>query len=90
MEALLYEARTATHSFGWMGGLERFGSTLGDIARTAEEAGFDRIAVADHVWQHPMVDSACPLEHRAALRRRLYVLVEAEQVGRVILVLQGD
>jgi F420-dependent oxidoreductase-like protein len=43
------------NSFDWTGGPERFGSTLVDIARTAEEAGFDRIAVADHVWQHPIV-----------------------------------
>jgi len=43
------------NSFDWTGGPQRFGRTLVDIARTAEEAGFDRIAVADHVWQHPIV-----------------------------------
>ena len=43
------------NSFGWRGGPERFGRTLVDIARTAEEGGFDRLAVADHVWQHPIV-----------------------------------
>ena len=43
------------NSFGWTGGPERFGSTLVDIARTVEEVGFDRIAVADHAWQHPIV-----------------------------------
>jgi GNAT superfamily N-acetyltransferase len=26
-----------------------------DIARTAEGVGFDRIGVADHVWQHPIM-----------------------------------
>ena len=41
------------NSFDWNGGPERFGKTLADIARSAEEAGFDRIGVADHVWQHP-------------------------------------
>lgn len=43
------------NSFDWNGGPERFGATLTDIARTAEEAGFDRIGVADHLWQHPMM-----------------------------------
>ena len=38
--------------FDWDGGPRRFASTL---VETAEEAGFDRIAVADHVWQHPIV-----------------------------------
>jgi F420-dependent oxidoreductase-like protein len=43
------------NSFDWNGGSERFGMTLVDIARTAEEAGFDRIGVADHFWQHPIM-----------------------------------
>jgi alkanesulfonate monooxygenase SsuD/methylene tetrahydromethanopterin reductase-like flavin-dependent oxidoreductase (luciferase family) len=43
------------NSFDWNGGSERFGATLADIARVAEESGFDRIAVADHVWQHPIM-----------------------------------
>jgi F420-dependent oxidoreductase-like protein len=43
------------NSFDWDGGPERFGRTLVDIARTAEEAGFDRIGVTDHLWQHPIM-----------------------------------
>jgi F420-dependent oxidoreductase-like protein len=43
------------NSFDWNGGPERFGSNLMDIARTAEAVGFDRIAVTDHVWQHPIM-----------------------------------
>lgn len=43
------------NKFDWTGGPERFGATLAEIARTAEEAGFDRIAVADHLWQHPIM-----------------------------------
>lgn len=43
------------NSFDWPGGSERFAVTLAGIARTAEEAGFDRIGVADHVWQHPIM-----------------------------------
>ncbi len=43
------------NSFDWTGGPKRFGATLAEIARTAEEAGFDRIGVADHLWQHPIM-----------------------------------
>jgi F420-dependent oxidoreductase-like protein len=43
------------NSFDWNEGPKRFAATLADIARAAEEAGFDRIGVADHVWQHPIM-----------------------------------
>jgi F420-dependent oxidoreductase-like protein len=43
------------NSFDWYGGPERFGRTLVEIAQAAEEAGLDRIGVADHVWQHPIM-----------------------------------
>ena len=43
------------NSFDWNGGSERSGRTLANIGRGAEEAGFDRIGVADHVWQHPIM-----------------------------------
>jgi F420-dependent oxidoreductase-like protein len=43
------------NSFDWDGGPERFAKTLAEIAGAAEEAGFDRILVADHVWQHPIM-----------------------------------
>ena len=43
------------NSFDWTGGPGRFGRNLADIGKTAEEAGFDRIGVADHVWQHPIM-----------------------------------
>ena len=43
------------NSFDWVGGPRMFASKLAEIARAAEEAGFDRIAVADHVWQHPIM-----------------------------------
>ncbi len=33
------------NSFDWKGGPARFARTLADIARAAEEAGFDRIGV---------------------------------------------
>jgi F420-dependent oxidoreductase-like protein len=43
------------NSFDWRGGPGQFASNLADIGRAAEEAGFDRIGVADHLWQHPIM-----------------------------------
>jgi len=43
------------NSFYWAGGPERFARNLAEIGGAAEEAGFDRIGVADHVWQHPIM-----------------------------------
>jgi alkanesulfonate monooxygenase SsuD/methylene tetrahydromethanopterin reductase-like flavin-dependent oxidoreductase (luciferase family) len=43
------------NSVDWIGEPERFASKLAEIAQAAEAAGFDRIAVADHVWQHPIM-----------------------------------
>jgi F420-dependent oxidoreductase-like protein len=43
------------NGFDWEGGPAHFGATLAEIARAAEEEGFDRIAVADHLWQHPIM-----------------------------------
>jgi F420-dependent oxidoreductase-like protein len=43
------------NSFDWTGGSGLLGRNLADIGKTAEEAGFDRIGVSDHVWQHPIM-----------------------------------
>ncbi len=43
------------NSFDWTGSPDRFADTLAEIARTTEEVGFDRIGVADHLWQHPIM-----------------------------------
>jgi F420-dependent oxidoreductase-like protein len=40
-------------AFSWEGGPERIGSTLAEIGRTADDAGFSVIGVADHLWQGP-------------------------------------
>lgn len=37
--------------FAWSGGAPGTAATLADLARTAEDAGFDLIGVADHLWQ---------------------------------------
>jgi F420-dependent oxidoreductase-like protein len=42
-------------SFTWAGGPPAIGSTLKDIARTTEDAGFDSIWVMDHYFQIPGV-----------------------------------
>jgi F420-dependent oxidoreductase-like protein len=39
----------------WEGGPGRLGSKLAEIVEAAEAAGFDTIAVVDHVWQHPIM-----------------------------------
>lgn len=43
------------NSFDWNGGPANFAATLVEVARAAEEAGFDRVGIADHLWQHPIV-----------------------------------
>jgi F420-dependent oxidoreductase-like protein len=37
--------------FTWPSGPARLGRELADVARAADEAGFDRLSVMDHVWQ---------------------------------------
>jgi F420-dependent oxidoreductase-like protein len=39
----------------WQGVPAELGATLGRVVEAAEEAGFDTITVADHVWQHPIM-----------------------------------
>ena len=41
--------------FTWGGGNAAIGDTLRRVGRSAEEAGFARIAVMDHLWQAPVV-----------------------------------
>jgi F420-dependent oxidoreductase-like protein len=39
------------NDFDWDGGAARLGPILTEIAHAADEAGFDRIGVADHFWR---------------------------------------
>jgi alkanesulfonate monooxygenase len=41
--------------FTWPGGPSRLGSDLREIARSAEDAGFAKLSVMDHVWQIGMI-----------------------------------
>lgn len=43
------------NDFAWPVGIDRYGATVAEIGQAAEAAGFDAVAVMDHVWQHPMV-----------------------------------
>jgi F420-dependent oxidoreductase-like protein len=44
--------------FTWAGGPAELGPKLGEIVRTAEDAGYDSIWVMDHYFQIPMVGAA--------------------------------
>jgi len=65
-------------SFTWSGGTSAIGPTLGDIVRTADDAGFDSIWVMDHFLQigsvgkpeEPMLEGMTALGYMAAHSRR--------------------
>jgi alkanesulfonate monooxygenase SsuD/methylene tetrahydromethanopterin reductase-like flavin-dependent oxidoreductase (luciferase family) len=37
--------------FTWPNGPSRLASDLGAVAKAADDAGFERLSVMDHVWQ---------------------------------------
>src|SRR6195256_5492426 len=46
--------------FTWPAGPVRLGPDLANVARTADDVGFDRVSVMDHVWQIGVIG---PPEH---------------------------
>ncbi|HTW06283.1 MAG TPA: LLM class F420-dependent oxidoreductase [Acidimicrobiales bacterium] len=66
----------------WPGGAPALGSRLGEVAHAAEEAGFDRLSVMDHVWQighlgppeHEMLEAYTTLGYLAAHTRRVSLM----------------
>ncbi len=68
--------------FTWPGGPQRLGSDLTTIARTAEDAGFTKLSVMDHVWQigvvgppeHDMLEAYTALGYLAAATSRIDLL----------------
>src|SRR6267154_2306780 len=64
--------------FTWPAGPAKLGSTLADIARSADQAGFDSIWVMDHFWQirmngpehHEMLEGYSALSYMAAVTSR--------------------
>ena len=73
------------NSFDWAGGTARFADTLVEIARAAEVAGFDRIGVADHLWQHPIMGG--PVANQPECYAMLsFVAANTERVGLTAMV----
>ncbi|MFE2343946.1 LLM class F420-dependent oxidoreductase [Streptomyces sp. NPDC059431] len=72
----------AVADFAWEGGAPRMAETLASISRSADDAGFDVIGVADHVWQgphmggpeQPMLECFTTLATIAAHTRRIRVM----------------
>jgi F420-dependent oxidoreductase-like protein len=66
--------------FTWPEGAPRLGSVLADVATAADEAGFDRISVMDHLWQifgtpeNEMLEAYTALGFLAAHTRRAKLL----------------
>src|SRR2546421_3094579 len=67
--------------FTWPGGPATLGSTLAQIARTADQVGFQSISVMDHFWQigrngppeHDMLEGYTALAFMAGLASRVAV-----------------
>jgi len=68
--------------FTWDGGPAALRQQLGDVAARAEQAGFDRVSVMDHVWQignlgppeHEMLEAYTALGFLAAKTERVKLL----------------
>lgn len=68
--------------FTWDGGPQALGQQLGDVAARAEQAGYDRVSVMDHVWQiahlgppeHEMLEAYTTLGFLAARTERVKLL----------------
>jgi F420-dependent oxidoreductase-like protein len=68
--------------FTWDGGPAALRERLGDVAARAEQAGYDRISVMDHVWQiahlgppeHEMLEAYTALGFLAARTERVKLL----------------
>ena len=72
------------NDFSWPLASDQLGATLVEVARASEAAGFDSIAVMDHLWQHPMMGGPEKpvLECYAALS---FIAAHTSRVGLVAL-----
>jgi F420-dependent oxidoreductase-like protein len=69
-------------NFTWPDGAPRLGAVLADAASAADEVGFDRISVMDHLWQirgigppeHEMLEAYTALGYLAGHTRRAKLL----------------
>lgn len=73
------------NSFDWRGGSERFGKTLSEIAQAAEKAGFVRIGVADHLWQHPIMGGP-EADEPDCYATLAYLAAKTERIGLMAMV----
>jgi F420-dependent oxidoreductase-like protein len=73
------------NDYNWAITPDRFGPTLAEIAMATEEAGFDRIGVADHLWQAPQAGGpeVPELECYAAL---VFLAAHTRRVGLLAVV----
>jgi F420-dependent oxidoreductase-like protein len=63
----------------WEGGAPQLGARLRDVVDAAEAAGFDMIAVADHVWLHPIMGG--PLQNHVEAYTTLgFIAAHTERV----------
>ena len=77
-------------SFTWPGGAGEIGAKFGEIARSADDAGFASFWVMDHFFQIPMVgpaeremlESYSALSFAAARTSRLMILLTSSNVSR--------
>lgn len=68
--------------FTWPGGPSQLPAKLGEIARLAEDVGFDRISVMDHLWQignlgppeHEMLEAYTTLGYLASITQRVKLM----------------
>jgi F420-dependent oxidoreductase-like protein len=72
------------NDFAWPQAPVQFGPALAEIAQASESAGFDSIAVMDHLWQHPMMGGPEKpvLECYSTLA---YIAAHTERVGLIAL-----
>lgn len=69
-------------NFTWPGGPPELAAKLSEIAQVAEDVGFDRLSVMDHVWQihvigppeHEMLEAYTALGYIAARTRRMSLM----------------
>jgi F420-dependent oxidoreductase-like protein len=69
-------------NFTWPEGAPRLGAVLADVASTADEIGFERISVMDHLWQiavigppeHEMLEAYTALGYLAGHTRQAKLL----------------
>jgi F420-dependent oxidoreductase-like protein len=74
--------------FTWPGGPAAMAGRLGEVARLAEQAGFDRVSVMDHLWQiqhlgppeHDMLEAYTALGYLAAKTERVKLLTVVSAV----------